>query len=121
MIARTDGCFFHLLVLLTITQVVARCFPQNPRILSIRKICSSLFLRRAVALVLVAPHVALHRVSIRTLDDLSCCKLGVGWGSRGESMLPFLVRPLGPKRARSHGNTESSQKVNIVDPQAAFT
>jgi hypothetical protein len=41
----------------------------------------------------VAPHVALHRVSIRTLDELSCCKLGAGWGSRGESMLPFVFRP----------------------------
>jgi hypothetical protein len=28
--------------------------------------------------------VALHRVSIRTLDELSSCKLGAGWGSRGE-------------------------------------
>src|SRR5258708_30990415 len=78
--------FFILLVLLTITQVVARCFPQNPHILSIRKICSSLFLRRAVALVFVALHVALHRVSIRTLDDLSFAagsvSVGVREGSR---------------------------------------
>jgi hypothetical protein len=56
------------------------------------------FRYRAVAFVvvvprLVAPHVALHRVSMRTLDELSWCKLGAGWGSRGESMLPFLVRP----------------------------
>jgi hypothetical protein len=29
-------------------------------------------------------------------------------------MLPFLVRPLRPKRARSHRNTVSSQRVNIV-------
>jgi hypothetical protein len=46
-----------------------------------------------VVAVLVAPHVALHRVSMRTLDELSCCKLGAVWGSREESMLPFLVRP----------------------------
>jgi hypothetical protein len=37
--------------------------------------------------------VALHRVSIRTLDELSWSKLGAGWGSRGESMLPFIGRP----------------------------
>jgi hypothetical protein len=36
--------------------------------------------------------VALHLVSIRTLDELSRCKLGAGWGSRGESMLPFIGR-----------------------------
>jgi hypothetical protein len=29
-------------------------------------------------------------------------------------MLPFLVRPLGPKRARSHRNTVSSQRVNMI-------
>jgi len=29
-------------------------------------------------------------------------------------MLPFLGRSLGPKRARSHRNTVSSQRVNIV-------
>jgi hypothetical protein len=44
---------------------------------------------------------------------------GAGWGSR-ELMLPFLIRPLGPKRAHSHRNTVSSQRVNIVVPQAAF-
>jgi hypothetical protein len=60
------------------------------------KVCASLFRYRAFVVVvprLVAPHVALHRVSMRTLDELSWCKLGAGWGSRGESMLPFLVRP----------------------------
>jgi hypothetical protein len=41
---------------------------------------------------IVAPHVALHRVSIRTLDELSWSELGAGWGSRGESLLPFLGR-----------------------------
>jgi hypothetical protein len=46
---------------------------------------------------------------------MSCrqCKLGAGWGLRGESMLPFLRRPWKPKRARSHRNTVSSQRVNI--------
>jgi hypothetical protein len=63
--------------------------------------------------------VALHRVSIRTLDELSCCKLGAGWGSRGESMLPFIGRPRGPKSARSHRKTVSSQRVNMVISQAA--
>jgi len=37
MIARTDGCFFHLLVLLTITRIVAMCVPQNSHILSTRQ------------------------------------------------------------------------------------
>ena len=83
------------------------------------KVCSSFFsfigfLLLLLFLVFVVPHVALHRVSIRTLDELSWCKLGAGWGSRGESMLPFLVRPLRPKRARSHRNTVSSQRVNMI-------
>jgi hypothetical protein len=47
----------------------------------------------AFALVGVATHVVLHRVSIRTLDELSSWKLGAGWGSAGESMLPFIGRP----------------------------
>src|SRR5271156_5952841 len=89
------------------------------------KVCSSFFsfigfFAFAVVPGFVVPHVALHRVSIRTLDELSWCKLGAGWGSRGESMLPFLVRPLGPKRARSHRNTVSSQQGNMVVPQATF-
>jgi hypothetical protein len=46
----------------------------------------------AFAVLVVALDVALHRVCIRTLDELSWCKLGAGWGSRGESMLPFLGR-----------------------------
>jgi hypothetical protein len=29
-------------------------------------------------------------------------ELGAGWSSRGESMLPFIGRPLRPKSARSH-------------------
>jgi hypothetical protein len=39
------------------------------------KVCSSLFLHRvlafAVVLDFVVPHVALHRVSVRTLDELA--------------------------------------------------
>jgi hypothetical protein len=81
----------------------------------VSRFASRFFLHRAFAFGFAAPpHVALHRVSIRTLDELSWCKLGAGWGSRGESMLPFLVRPLGPKRARSHRNTVSSQGVNMI-------
>src|SRR5258708_1842553 len=110
MIARTDGCFFHLLVLLTITQVVARCFPQNPHILSIRKIFSSLSFARLLLLYLLRCMLLSTGFLYALWMTCLCCRLGVGWGSRGESMLPFLVRPLGPKRARSHGNTESSQK-----------
>jgi hypothetical protein len=34
-------------------------------------------------------------------------------------MLLFIGRPHGPKRARSHRNTVSSQRVNIVISQAA--
>ena len=34
-------------------------------------------------------------------------------------MLPFIRRPLGPKSARSHRNTVSSQRVNMVISQAA--
>src|SRR5271170_3854478 len=75
-----------------------------------------LFLHRSFLLLLlfVAMYVALHRVSIRTLDELSWCKLGACWGSRGESMLPFIGRPLRPKSARSHRNTVSSQRVSMV-------
>jgi hypothetical protein len=39
-----------------------------------------------------ALHVALHRVSIRTLEELPFEELGASWGSRGESMLPLLGR-----------------------------
>jgi hypothetical protein len=58
------------------------------------KFVLSFFLHRAFAYVigLVAPHAALHRFSIRTLGELFSWKLGAGWGSRGESMLPFLSR-----------------------------
>jgi hypothetical protein len=46
-------------------------------------------------------------------------KLGAGWGSRGESMLPLIGRPLWPKSARSHRNTVLGQRVNIIKPHAA--
>jgi hypothetical protein len=68
---------------------------------------------------LVVPHVALHRISIRTLKELPFEELGAGWGSRGESMLPFIRRPLRPKSARSHRNTVSSQRVDMIISQAA--
>jgi hypothetical protein len=77
------------------------------------------FLHRAFAFVVALGFVALHRVSIRTLDELSSCKLGAGWGSREESMLPFIGRPRRPKSARSHRNTASSQQVNMLISQAA--
>ena len=76
------------------------------------RICSVFFLHRAFVVAL--GFVALHRVSIRTLDDLCWSKLGAGWGSRGESMLPFIGRSRRPKSARSHRNTVSSQRVNRV-------
>ena len=69
------------------------------------------FLHRFLAFVVVpgfvVPHVALHRVSIRTLEELSWYKLGAGWGSRGESMLPLLVRSL-PGSGHSIGYGQSS-------------
>ena len=37
--------------------------------------------------------VALHRVCIRTLMSWMRSELGASWGSRGESMLPFIGRP----------------------------
>jgi hypothetical protein len=40
---------------------------------------------------LVVTHVALHRVSIRTLDELPSGELGARWGSVEESMLPVDV------------------------------
>jgi hypothetical protein len=46
-------------------------------------------------------------------------ELGAGWGSRGESMLPFIRRPLRPKSARSHRNTVLSQRVDMIISQAA--
>jgi hypothetical protein len=52
----------------------------------------------------VAPHVALHRVSIRTLEELSCCKLGAGWGSREEPVLLFIGRS-----QRTKTRTQSSE------------
>ena len=67
---------------------------------------------------LVAPHAALHRVSIRTFEELPFEELGAGWGSRGESMLPFIRRPLRPKSARSRRNTVSSQRVDMIISQA---
>jgi hypothetical protein len=47
---------------------------------------------------------------------MSCLdrELGAGWGSRGESMLLFIGRPRRPKRSRSHRNTVSSQRINMV-------
>ena len=93
-------------------QVTTSAFSVSRSLVS--RFASRFFLHRAFGFGFVAPHVALHRVSIRTLDEPSWCKLGAGWGSRGESMLPFLVRPLGPKRARSHRNTVSSQRVNMI-------
>jgi hypothetical protein len=48
-------------------------------------------------------------------DELIVCELGPCWGSSVESMLPFLGRSLGPRRARSHWNMVSSQRVNIVN------
>ena len=51
-----------------------------------------LFFHSAFAFVVALDFVALHRVSIRTLDELSWSKLGAGWGSRGESMLLFIGR-----------------------------
>jgi hypothetical protein len=42
------------------------------------------FLLRVSALLLVyLRRMLLHRVSIRTLDELSSGQLGAGWGSRG--------------------------------------
>src|SRR5260370_4879812 len=67
----------------------------------------------------VAPHVALHRVSIRTLLSFLPLKLGAGWGSVGESMLPFIRRPRSaPKSARSHRNTGVSRHVSMLPPYA---
>ncbi|AXC15479.1 hypothetical protein ACPOL_6238 [Acidisarcina polymorpha] len=48
----------------------------------VARIVLCFFLHRAFALVVVLGFVALHRVSIRTLDELYSCKLGAGWGER---------------------------------------
>jgi hypothetical protein len=54
---------------------------------------SIFFLIRVFAFaVVVAVDVALHRVCIRTLMSRMRSGLGAGWGSRGESMLPFIGR-----------------------------
>src|ERR1700733_5237403 len=52
------------------------------------------FLHRGFCFVLgfVAPHVALHRVSIRTLEKPASTLARCLLGSRGESMLPFVFR-----------------------------
>lgn len=60
--------------------------------------------------------VALHRVSIRTLYELSWCKLGAGWGSRGESMLPFIGRPRKAKtltQSSEHGVVATGKHVDL--------
>jgi hypothetical protein len=62
----------------------------------------------ALFLAVVALHVALHRVCIRTLDELFVME------ARGESRLPFLGRSVRAKRARSHRNTVSSQRLNMI-------
>jgi hypothetical protein len=62
------------------------------------------FFHRAFAFVVVLSFVALHRVSIRTLDELSWSKLGAGWVSRGESMLLFIGRS-----QRTKTRTQSSE------------
>ena len=60
------------------------------------------------------------RVSIRTLVSASFLGARSRLGSVGESMLPVLGRPRsGPKSARSHRNTGSSQQVNMMFSQAA--
>jgi hypothetical protein len=55
---------------------------------------SMFFLIRFFAFAVV---VALHRVCIRTLMSRMDLGLGAGWGSRGESMLPFIRRSWGTK------------------------
>jgi hypothetical protein len=77
------------------------------------KVCSLFFLHRAFAFVVALGFVALHRVSIRTL--MSClCASSVPVGVREESRCCYLSVGLRrPKRARSHRNTVSSQRVNM--------
>ena len=73
-------------------------------------------LHRVFAVVVVASDVALHRVCIRTLDELSWCKLGAGWGSRGESMLPFLGRSSKTKtrtQSSEHGVVATGKHVDL--------
>ena len=83
-----------------------------------RSLMSRFFLIRAFVLLLSLMLLSTGFL-FALFDELSCCKLGAGWGSRGESMLPFIGRPWRPKRARSHRNTVSSQRVKIVIIQAA--
>jgi hypothetical protein len=50
-------------------------------------------IRVFVFAVVIAVDVALHRVCIRTLMSRMRSGLGAGWGSIGESVLPFIGRP----------------------------
>jgi hypothetical protein len=64
-----------------------------------------------------APHVALHRVCIRTLMSHWQCRLGAGWGSRGESMLPFLGRPWKAKtrtQSSEHGVVATGRHGHLL-------
>ena len=69
------------------------------------------------AFVVVLGFVALHRVSIRTLDELSWCKLGAGWGSRGESMLLFIGRSRKAKtrtQSSEHGVVATGEHGDLL-------
>ena len=79
-------------------QVTTSAFSVSRSLVS--RFASRFFLHRAFAFGFVAPHVALHRVSIRTLDELSWCKLGAGWGSRGE-LMRSIPKPSARKSSRS--------------------
>ncbi|WP_128915715.1 hypothetical protein [Granulicella sibirica] len=78
------------------------------------KDCSLFFLHRIFALVVVLGIVALHRVSIRTSDELSSCKLGARSGARGESMLPFIGSLEGQTGSQSseHGVVATGEHVD---------
>ena len=75
--------------------ITASAFSMSRSLVSRFVLCFSFIGFLLLLLFELATHVALHRVSIRTLGELTCLKLGAGWGSRGESMLPFIGRPLG--------------------------
>jgi hypothetical protein len=80
------------------------------------RVCSLLFPSWGFAFVVALGFVALHRVSIRTLDELSWCKLGAGWGSRGESMLLFIGRPLKTKtrtQSSEHGVVATGKQDHL--------
>src|ERR1700678_4775515 len=82
----------------------------------VSRIVLCFFLHRAFAFVVIVGFVALHRVSIRTLDELSWCKLGAGWGSRGESMLPFIGRRWKTKtrtQSSEHGVVATGKHVDL--------